>query len=319
MKLKFFKLIFLLTIFSVTNIASAQADGPRSYLLIPKGVTSLNVKWMGLEQNVNSTGSILIPGAKFTIDLFPVTAFHTFSIKGRFAQVSFMANPGEISGSAKNVPPVIPLPMNRIKADGFSDGFVGFKLGLFGAPALGVEEYLKKPMKFSLFTDLRLWYSGSYDPEKVINLGTNRLTYQIGFPMAIPLNDNLERQTWLEVNPSLSLFGANNDPALGTNADKIDQNALFSVESHLSHNFTKKFWVFGNALYKQGGQTISDGEKNDNTLSTVLMGAGVGYQIMPFIGLYCDYGGVVVGGSNDVESQMFRVSLNFSYVKLKKQ
>ena len=62
--------------------------------------------------------------------------------------------------------------------------------------------------------------------------------------MAIPLNDNLERQTWLEVNPSLSLFGANNDPALGTNADKIEQNALFSVESHLSHNFTKKFWVF---------------------------------------------------------------------------
>jgi hypothetical protein len=224
-----------------------------------------------------------------------------------------------VTASAKEVPPVWPLPTTSASAGGLSDGFVEFKLGLAGAPALDVASYMKAPMRFSLFGDIRYWYSGSYDASKAVNLGTNRPSFQIGLPMAIPLNKDLAKATWLEINPSVFLFGANNEPPRGTFADKIEQAPLYSLETHLSHNFTPKFWVFGNLLYRVGGQTTTDGEKDDNVQNMLGGGAGIGYQFLPFLGGYADYGTILAGGPNNASSNMFRIALSFTYAKLPKK
>lgn len=312
--------IYLLTLIILSSAAAvfAQGDGPRSFLLLPKGVFGVNARWLGMNQNMNATSTILVPGSEIKINVFPITLYHTFSLAGRFAQVSLMVNPGSISASALDVPPVIPLPTNKINTSGFSDGFIAFKLGLAGAPAVDVFSYMKKPMEFSLFADLRYWYSGSYDEGKALNMGTNRPTFQIGLPMAIPLNQNMQRATWLEVSPSVMFFGANNQPARGTRADKITQSAIFSLENHLSHNITPKFWAFANLLYRLGGKTTTDGVENDNKQNILGGGAGVGYQFMPYLGAYADYGTIFTGGPTDASSNMVRIAVNFTYANTKK-
>ncbi|MCX6324581.1 MAG: transporter [Sphingobacteriales bacterium] len=312
-----FKLLIAVCLFSTLSVM-AQGDGPRSFILLPKGLWAINARWIGLNQNMNATSTILVPKAEVKINVFPITLYHTFSLGGRFAQLSFMFNPGSISASALSVPPVIPLPTNTISANGFSDGFVAFKAGLVGAPALDVMSYMKTPMQFSLFADLRYWYSGTYDASKALNLGTNRGTYHIGFPMAIPLNKNMKKATWLEIAPSVMLFSNNNDPARGTRAKKIEQGALFSFENHISHNFNPKFWAFANLLYRFGGQTTTDGTKNENEQNILGLGAGVGYQFTPFLGAYADYGGIVSGGKTDATSTMWRIAANFTYTNTKK-
>lgn len=312
--------IYLFTLITLSSAAVvfAQGDGPRSFLLLPKGVFGVNARWLGMNQNMNATSTILVPKAEIKINVFPITLYHTFSLAGRFAQVSLMVNPGSISASALNVPPVIPLPTNKISTSGFSDGFVAFKLGLAGAPAVDVFSYIKKPMQFSLFADLRYWYSGTYDEGKALNMGTNRPTFQIGLPMAIPLNQNMQRATWLEVSPSVMIFGSNKQPARGTGADKITQSAIFSLENHLSHNITPKFWAFANLLYRLGGKTTSDGVVNDNKQNILGGGAGVGYQFMPYLGVYADYGTIFTGGPTDASSNMVRIAVNFTYANTKK-
>ncbi|MGB4771038.1 MAG: transporter [Chitinophagaceae bacterium] len=302
-----------------TSALFAQGDGPRSFMLLPKGVTGVNVRWLGMNQNLNATGTILIPKSEIKINVFPITAFQTFSLGGRFAQVYVMVNPGSVSASAKEVPPVFPLPTTSVTANGLSDGFVEFKMGLMGAPAMDIATFMKAPMRFSLFGDLRYWYSGSYDASKAVNLGTNRPSYQIGLPMAIPLNKNMAKATWLEISPSVFLFGANNEPPRGTLAKKIEQDMLFSLETHISHNFNPKFWVFANLLYRAGGQTTSDGKEDDNAQNMLGGGAGIGYQFLPFLGGYADYGGILAGGPNDAKSTMIRVALSFTYAKLPKK
>jgi hypothetical protein len=313
---KFYLLLFVMFIAFVDVIA--QGDGPRSFILLPKDVWAVNARWLGMNQNLNATGTILVPKAEVKVNVFPITLYRTFSLAGRFAQVSVMVNPGSVSASALNVPPVIPLPRTTIKASGLSDGFVAFKMGLAGAPALDVYSYMKKPMAFSLFGELRYWYSGSYDANKALNLGTNRPTYHIGLPMAIPLNHNLKRATWLEISPSLMMFGDNKEPARGTFAKKIEQAPVFSLESHLSHNFNPKFWAFANVLYRLGGTTTTDGTENSNKQNMMGGGAGLGYQFLPFLGAYADYGTIIFGGPNDASSNMFRVAINFTYVNTKK-
>lgn len=304
--------------FLISVSAFTQGDGPRSFILLPKDVWAVNARWLGMNQNLNPTGTILVPRAEIDINVFPITLYRTFSLGGRFAQVSVMVNPGSVSAAAKEVPPVIPLPGTSIKANGFSDGFVAFKIGLAGAPALDVFSYLKKPMEFSLFADVRYWYSGTFYASKALNLGTNRPTYQIGLPMAVPLNKNTKRATWLEISPSLMLFGNNNEPPRGTFADIIEQAPIFSLENHVSHNFNPKFWAFANLLYRVGGQTTSDGQKDDNQQNILGGGAGVGYQFAPFLGAYADYGTILSGGPNNAESNMFRIAMNFTYVNTKK-
>ena len=116
--------LFLLTL-SIQSFA--QGDGPRAYLLAPKGVTGINVKWMNMGGNLIPSGSVLIPGADISANIFPTTIFHTFSIGGRFAQVYGMIPKGSSTAKARIGPPIGPVPVNEISAKGISDGFLAFK------------------------------------------------------------------------------------------------------------------------------------------------------------------------------------------------
>ena len=309
---------FILTMAFLTSVF-AQGDGPRAYLLAPKGVTGINAKWMNLSQNLIPAGTALIPGAEIKVDVFPITLFHTFSLGGRLAQVYGMINPGSATARAKAGPPIGPIPVNELSAGGLSDGFIGFKLGLYGAPALNVVEFAKSPMRFSLFADIRYWYSGSYDENSLLNLGTNRGTFQVGFPMAIPLNNNRARATWLEVAPSMMFFGANNDPARASTiqgVEKITQKPLFVLENHLTQNFNPKFWAGIDFRFQYGGETSADDKPDDNNIAIIGGGISAGYQLLPPLSINASYGGVLI--SDEAKGNMFRLGVVFTYVNLKK-
>lgn len=298
------------------NTALAQGDGARSFLLAPKGVTGVNTKWLSLSSNLIPAGTALVPGADIQVDVFPITLFHTFSLGGRIAQAYVTVIPGSAIARAKVGPPIGPIPFNQIKASGLSDGFVGFRVGLKGAPAMDISSFVKAPMQLSVFGDLRLWYSGSYDAQKLFNLGTNRMSVQASLPMAIPLNQNRAHATWLEVSPSMMFFADNNEPARGSGAEKVEQAPLFLLENHLSHNFSSKLWASVNVRVQSGGRTSVDGVKDDNNISVLGLGAGIGYQVIAPMVIAADYGGVVV--SDQTKGQMFRLSLVFTYANLKK-
>ena len=310
-----FLLVLLWTIASYLPVV-AQGIGPRSYLLSPTGVTGLNAKWLGMQGNLIPSGTILIPGADIEADIFPLTLFHTFSLGGRFAQIYGMAAPGSSTIRARVGPPVGPIPTNSITARGFADGFVSFKLGLFGAPALNLVEFAGAPMQFSLFGEFRVWYSGSYSSAEVFNLGSNRTTLEFGTPMAIPLNKNRAKATWLEVAPVLQFYTPNQEPARTSGANKVTQHPMFILENHLSHNFTKKFWGVANLRFQFGGETSADGLDDANAIQAMGGGLGFGYQILAPLGISVDYGGVLA--SNQLKGQMLRFSLVFAYANLAK-
>jgi hypothetical protein len=299
--------------------ARSQGDGPRSFLLAPKGVSGVNAKWLNLSQNLIPAGTVLIPDADVKVDVFPITLFHTFSLGGRIAQAYVMFNPGSATAGTSIGPPIGPIPINKISANGFSDGFIGFKMGIYGAPALNLVAFSQAPMRFSIFGDVRFWYSGTYSGNKLFNMGTNRNTIQIGAPMAIPLNQNRSRATWLEVAPFVQFYTANNDPSrnpLRPGVAKVTQKPLFILENHLTHNFSPKFWGGVGLRVQVGGETSADGVEDDNSLAVIGGGAVLGYQILPFLGAYADYGAVLI--SEKAKGQMFRLSLSFTYANLKK-
>lgn len=294
--------------------SKAQGDGPRSHLLAPTGIWGLNPKYLNLDQNILPAGNILVEGANFKIDVAPITFFHTFSIGNRFAQALVMINPGHVTAT---LDPSQSLPIESLETGGLSDGFVGLKMGLIGAPALNVKEFATHTPAFSLYGYFRVWYSGSYDPEKLVNLGTNRPTFEIAAPMSIPIARKAKNNTWLEVFPSLQFFGPNNSPARGSRTDRVTQSPLLLIENHLTHNFTPKFWAGADLRYQFGGTTTADGESDDNRINALGGGISAGYQILAFLSAYAGYGTIFVG-DNGAQSRMIRLSLVFTYINLKK-
>ncbi len=310
MKIVFFFLFILLGLQS-----NAQGDGPRNFILAPKGVWGVAASWINLNQNLLPAGNFLVSDADINATIYPTTLFHTFGIKGRYAQVLAMVNPGSASGRIGDAPPL--LPGNELSTNGFSDGFVGFNLGLINAPALDVAEYSKHEHAFAMYGFFRLWYSGTYDRNELLNLGTNRLTFEIGTPMTIALNKNPKRATWLEVFPNVLLFTDNNAPSRSAMAEKTKQKPLLIVENHLTHNLNSKFWAGIDLRYQYGGQTESDGVEDDNRINILGAGLGVGYQFFPFLSGKASYGKILIG-DNEARSEMMRVTLIFNYVNMNK-
>ncbi len=293
----------------------AQGDGPRTFLLAPKGVWGVNPKPTFLDQNFLPSGDILVKDANIQVNVFPTTFFHTFGIGGRFAQIMFMVNPGNANGSVEAEVPGFPTP--QFEATGFGDGFIGFKIGLNDAPALNLAEFAKHAPVPSMTAYFRIWYSGTYDANQPLNLGTNRTTFEMGLPMAFPIGNNTKKPTWFEMYPSIRVYTSNNNPTLITQADKSQQLPLFLLENHLTHNITTKLWIGGDLRYQYGGALELDGVNQDNKVNILGGAVTAGYQLLPFLSLSANYGGILAG-DNDARSEMFRLSAVFVYANTKK-
>jgi len=302
-----------------TFLVTAQGDGPRNLTWGPKGVTAFIPKWMSLNQNI-TPGNILVKDAEFKIDVFPLTLVHNFNIGGQFAQLMLNAVPGSATGDLVGLPAGYP---SHVEASGFTDGFIGFKLGLINAPALNVMEFAKHKQSFSMFLYTRVWYSGTYDSKKPLNLGTNRTSFDIGPVVNMQFSDNPKRSTLLESYAALHLYGTNNSPSIGTSttapfyADETKQLPSFSWENHFSHNFTDKLWGAATLRYQYGGALEVDGVKQDNNMNILGWGVTAGYQVLPMLALHTGYGGILTG-DNGAHSDMFRVVAVISYVNMKK-
>ncbi len=301
-------LIFTYSVFS-------QGDGPRAHLFAPTGVWAVNPKYLHLEQNLLPGGTILVKDANITIDVFPTTFVHTFAIKGKLARVFAMANPGSLTATFSDQSGSI---NEELSANGFSDGFLAFELGLVGAPALNAIEFSQHKPQFSLMGYFRYWYSGTYDSNKLLNLGTNRSAFEFGTTMAIPFHKEASQNaTWLEIMPTVQFYTPNNNPARASSANEIKQDPLFIIENHLTHNLNKKLWIGADLRYQIGGTTKADGISDNNQINILGGGLNVGYQISAPLSIFAGYD-TILFGDNNAESNMIRVSLVFAYINLKK-
>ena len=294
---------------------SGQGDGPHTFLLSPTGIWGVNPKPTFLDQNFLPSGDILIKDAHINVNVFPTTFFHTLGIGGQFAQLMFMVNPGNANGSVVADVPGFPAP--ELNATGFGDGFIGLKVGLNNAPALNLMQYAKHTPQPSMEAYFRIWYSGTYDRAQPLNLGTNRTTFEIGLPMAFPIGNNTKKPTWFEMYPSIRIYTANNEPTIITQAYKSQQLPLFLIENHLTHNLTTKLWIGGDLRYQYGGALELDNVNQDNKVNILGGSVSAGYQLLPFLGLSANYGGILAG-ENGARSEMFRLSAVFVYANTKK-
>ena len=179
--------------------AEAQGEGPRNLPLIPVGTNVFVPGTLVLSGNFNPQQTVLVPGANVHVVAVPLTYIRTFGLGDRFGRLFVTLPLATLEANAEVLDPVA----GRIRAferrrTGYMDPMVTMHIGLAGAPALTLPEFIKHPKGFQMVGILGTSIPiGTYDADRLINLGTNRWSFRTGIGTVVPFT---ARTQWESAN-----------------------------------------------------------------------------------------------------------------------
>jgi hypothetical protein len=291
------RVAMLIVLLGLASPALAQDDGPRVYQLAPVGAQNVTVFAVNKRGNETPEPGSISPGSDIDTDLVVFRYARTFGVAGR------------------PVTPFLILPVGEVRStgapasSGFGDMQIGGAIGLIGAPALSPEKFAAFKPGIGLGLLGRLYLpTGAYSDRKPVNLGSNRIAYQIGLPTVLAAGSSYRDPslTSLEILPTLTFYGTNDDPFA---AHRSNKDVLFSLEAHLTRNLGRRVWVSADMLYRLGGATTTDGRDDGNGMHGWSAGLSAALPFVSQTSLIFTYQRVIERSDEGPDGWFFRTAL----------
>jgi hypothetical protein len=246
----------LTTIAAVATMANshvhAQALEPRAYANAPVG---LNFLLLGYQ---HSSGSLLfdpavpITDADVSIDMELLAYVRTLDIAGHSAKAGAVVPYASLDGNG-----YVNGDYRTRQVDGFADPTFSFTINLSGAPALTPEQFRSYQQDTIIGFTFKLTAPlGEYQADKLINIGTNRWSFEPEFGISQALGK------WTVEASTAAIFYTDNDEFGG---DKTrQQDPIYSAQFHVIYSFPKNIWLAVSSTYYTGGRTTIDGVLNSD-------------------------------------------------------
>lgn len=302
-------MLLLLGLLLAPGTARAQGDGPHNLPLIPINTNIFTPQVLVLSGNFIPAMTAVVPGATVDVVAVPITYIRTFALGSHFGRLFVVLPVSTLDATADVFDPIRGQDRSVDKGrSGIMDPMVTLHIGLAGAPALKPMEFMKHPKSFQMVAIAGVGMPfGTYDSSRLINLGTNRWTIRTGIGTVFPFGE--QKRTALEMSNNLYFFTKNSDVR---GADYRQQDPLYVMENHLTHNFTKKAWGSVDARYQYGGAVATDGV-SDHSWTNALGGGGTfGYQFTLHFGAWTSLDKVLLK-SGDAKETMFRFQIAYSF------
>jgi hypothetical protein len=190
------------------------------------------------------------------------------------------------------IDPQFIVPFGNLSLD-LRDGLSSNSSG-FGDPILLATIWFLNDPKCKTylgFTPFFYFPIGNYDNTKLVNLSENRWHFreELGFVKGWEVLP--EHNLYFELQAAGDFYTSNDDFLLPTgDTGSLDQRPGLTVESHLSYDLTKLFWISADYYYHYNGQQKLDDAVLANTggpSSTV--GMTLAYNIAPSYQLVFQY------------------------------
>ena len=235
----------------------AQELEPRAYSPSPVGV---NFSLLGL---VRSTGEVLtdpsvpIQDVEAKLNVGVAGYGHTFGVLGHQAS-AVLALPyvwGDVSGNVFEQ-------ARSVSRSGLGDLRLRVAVNLIGGEALTPREFMKRTPRTTLGASLSISApTGQYDPDKLINIGTNRWSFRPEIGLTIP------HDRWMfDLYAGVWLFSANPDFYGGVHRE---QDPMPTLQGHVSYTFRPQLWLALDSTFYFGGETsangVSAGDRKENS------------------------------------------------------
>jgi hypothetical protein len=162
----------------------------------------------------------------------------------------------------------------EVNRNGFGDPLIRLSMILTGVKALKPEDYFKHMQKrFKLGVMFRFRPPiGTYNSDKLINLGTNRWSFKTGVAGSYRLNKHFS----FEAHANSWFFTENSD-FFGGNLSK--QKTLFGAQLHVTYIFKPGMWVALSAGKTFGGSIKINGTEQDVTQNNSRIGLAFAYRL----------------------------------------
>ena len=284
--------------------ARAQDDGPRVYQLTPVGAKAFTAFAVAKRGNETPESGDVIPGSQIDTNIVVFRYVQTFNLAGRQFSPFLILPTGHVRSTAHS-----PTGDIVTESAGLGDVQIGGVIGLFGAPALAPAASAQFRPLVSTGLLARVFFpSGAYSRDQPVNFGANRYSFQLGLPTGLILGQSYlaPTLTTLELLPTVTFYGANSHPY---GAARITKAPQFSLESHLTRNFGTAVWVSADMLYRNGGETTTDGRPDHNPTRGWSAGLSGAVRLAPKATLILSYEHVVERSDQGPNGWFFRTAL----------
>jgi len=314
----------LTIILSFSEPVLAQDDGARAYWNTRAG--SLMFSFQYLRMDVGASGSqafdpgrYIYPNSDTEASVALLTWGYHLTLFNRPSLLAVNLIGGHVGVDANtNIIPLEYLPPGVLpgtslsqSSSGFGDPNMQLVVNLLGTPPLrsGVDLLNYEPTWSLDIATLLAFPVGEYKSEKLVNLGLNRWYGRIALPFKFHFGVfDPSHMSSLEVIPSVWLFAENGD-FMG---QKMANDPLWSLEAHLTHDFTTHLFGSLDMLYQSGFETKIDGEAVGEKLEIGNLGFTLNYQIGDNIFLRTSFSSNVFGSKN-LETSVLRLQFVYAW------
>ncbi len=272
----------LLLTLSWASAAVCQDLTPRSFWPAPVGTKLFVAGYASANGDVLMDPSVPLYGIDSEINTGFLGYMQTFSLWGRTSNL--LLELPYTWGTTKGF--IFESPDSK-EFSGLSDAGISLTINLMGAPTMSQEDFLSlranpRPqlgIKFKLVPPI-----GSYEKDRLVNVGANRWAGKVEFGSIFPL-----KPLWLlELQAGAWFFGADDDFITG----KREQDPVYSAEIHIVRRFRPGFWASLDANYYTGGRQTIGGNQLEDLQSNRRFG---GTLVVPFAGRHAIKIGYSIG------------------------
>lgn len=256
--------------FGLRSPVLAQTIEPRLFANAPVDLNFLIFGYAETNGGVVLDPSVPLEDAHIRIHA-PVLGYaRSLDIAGLSGQIQIAVPYAWLSGNA-----LLPTGERKTReVDGFGDPAIRFSVNVHGAPALTAAEF--PSYKPDLVVGVSLQISaptGQYDPDRLVNLGTNRWSFKPEFGFSKTLGRYL-----LEASGAVSLYTDNDDFYGGQHRS---QDPIYSAQGHLIYRFRGGAWGAFDATYYTGGRTTLDGVEGEDLQRNWRLGLTTSFPLAP--------------------------------------
>ncbi len=311
-------------ILSFSGPALAVDDGARAYWNQRAGTNAFSFQY--LRWDIDATGSLqfdpghyIYPGADAEANVFILTWVRHMTLFNRASSFSVNLAGGnvDVDVSTGLVPaPFVPggvLPGATLSqsSSGYADPGVQLVVNLFGTPPLKSNvDLLNYEPTWTLDAAVMLAVPiDEYDDDKLVNLGLNRWWGRVALPIKYHFGVfSPGYMSSFELIPSVWLF-AENDDFVG---QKLDNDPLWQLEAHLTHDFARGLFGSVDVLYRSGFQSEIDGTEVGDDLEVGNVGFTLNYHITDNVTMRTGYAAHVFGDDN-LDDSMLRLQFVYAW------
>jgi Putative MetA-pathway of phenol degradation len=230
-----------LVIAALAPTAEAQSLEPQAYANTPVGMNFLFTGYTYTKGDVALDASAPVGDGEITVHTTFLGYARSLDLWGRAGKFDVELPYAWLSGTAK-----FEGQSFEREVSGFGDPRLRLSVLPYGAPALSLDEFADYKPDLIIGASFAVTVPvGQYDPNKLVNIGTNRWS----FKPELGISKTLGPLT-LELDASVTFYTANHDFFGG---QTLEREPLYALQGHVIYNTPRGLWVALDATYYAGG------------------------------------------------------------------